>query len=90
MSLADNYPDPAVVGAAFAQGENAVSGLIKGDRGMYIVKTGARLDGAEEYTEEAAKNEKARLSQAIGTKFQQAIQELTNNVRVKINDLERF
>jgi len=90
ISFDDASLEPALVGAALAQAENEVSGLVQGNMGIYIVKTGASIDTNEEWNEEAMQAEKSKLSNSLGMKFQQAIQYLQNETEAKIYNVERF
>ena len=48
--------EPAVIGAAIALGENALSQPVKGNMGVFVVKTGAAIDTQEEFNAETEKN----------------------------------
>ena len=94
VTLADNtfgaYPEPAVVGKAFAIAEDEVSAPIKGNMGVYVIKVGVRSDVAEDFTEEAKNSEKMALSRSLNTKFQQAVQALQEAADAKIYNPERL
>ena len=51
--------EPAVIGATLALGENTLSEPIKGNMGVYVVKTGAKTTAAGEFD---AEQEKANLT----------------------------
>lgn len=64
VSLADNRfgnagMEPAVIGKTIALGENALSEPIQGNTGVFVVKTGAANDLAEEINLEAEKTQLA-------------------------------
>jgi hypothetical protein len=51
--------EPAVIGKTIALGENALSEPIQGNTGVFVVKTGAANDLAEEINLEAEKTQLA-------------------------------
>ena len=64
ISLSDNRfgnagMEPAVIGAAIAMGENTLSEPIKGNMGVFVIKTGGKLNLTGEFNAEA---EKAQLA----------------------------
>ena len=71
--------EPAVIGAAIALGENALSEPIQGNMGVFVVKTGAanNLDGAFD-----AQTEKAQLASRFAYLPYQAMQLVENNADV--------
>jgi peptidyl-prolyl cis-trans isomerase D len=48
--------EPAVIGAAIAQGENKLSEPIQGNMGVFVVKTGAAINATDEFVAESEKN----------------------------------
>jgi peptidyl-prolyl cis-trans isomerase D len=87
VSLADSRfgnagMEPAVIGAALAQGENALSEPIKGNMGVFVVKTGAanNLEAAFD-----AQSEKAQLASRYSYLPYQAMQLLEDNAEVTDN-----
>ena len=74
--------EPAVIGAAIAQGENALSEPIKGNMGVFVVKTGAanNLEGTFD-----AESEKAQLASRYAYLPYQAMQLLEDNADITDN-----
>ena len=74
--------EPAVIGAAVAQGENALSEPIQGNMGVFVVKTGAanNLEGAFD-----AQSEKAQLASRFAYLPYQAMQLLEDHADVTDN-----
>ena len=48
--------EPAVIGATLALGENKLSAPIKGNMGVFMVKTGAAINNSDEFNAETEKN----------------------------------
>ena len=71
--------EPAVIGAAIALGENALSEPIQGNMGVFVVKTGAanNLEGAFD-----AQSEKAQLASRFAYLPYQAMQLVEDNADV--------
>lgn len=94
VALADNLfgsdYEPAVVGAAIAQKENAISAPIKGNMGVYFVKTGAAMDMNAAYDEAAAAAEKEQLSKVMGNVYQSALQYLSEKTAIDLFFPERL
>lgn len=87
VSLADSRfgnagMEPAVIGATVALGENALSEPIQGNAGVFVVKTGAANDLAEEFNADA---EKAQLSSRYAYLPYQAMQLIEDNAKVEDN-----
>ena len=87
VSLADSRfgnagMEPAVIGATIALGENALSEPIQGNTGVFVVKTGAANDLAEEFNADA---EKAQLSSRYAYLPYQAMQLIEDNAKVEDN-----
>ncbi len=87
VSLADSRfgnagMEPAVIGATIALGENALSEPIQGNAGVFVVKTGAANDLAEEFNADA---EKAQLSSRYAYLPYQAMQLIEDNAKVEDN-----
>ena len=87
VSLADSRfgnagMEPAVIGATIALGENAMSEPIQGNAGVFVVKTGAANDLAEEFNADA---EKAQLSSRYAYLPYQAMQLIEDNAKVEDN-----
>ena len=74
--------EPAVIGAAIAQGENVLSEPIKGNMGVFVVKTGAanNLEAAFD-----AQSEKAQLGGRYAYLPYQAMQLLEDNADITDN-----
>ena len=74
--------EPAVIGAAIALGENALSEPIQGNMGVFVVKTGAanNLEGAFD-----AQSEKAQLASRFAYLPYQAMQLVEDNADVTDN-----
>ncbi len=74
--------EPAVIGAAVAQGANALSQPIQGNMGVFVVKTGAanNLDGVFN-----ADTEKAQLASRYAYLPYQAMQLLEDKAEIKDN-----
>jgi hypothetical protein len=74
--------EPAVIGAAIAQGENALSEPIKGNMGVFVVKTGAanNLEAAFD-----AQSEKTQLASRYAYLPYQAMQLLEDKADVTDN-----
>ena len=87
VSLADNRigntgMEPAVIGQTIALGENALSEPIQGNMGVFVVKTGAANNTAEEFNADA---EKAQLSSRFAYLPYQAMQLIEDNAKVEDN-----
>ena len=87
VSLADSRfgkagMEPAVIGATIAQGENALSAAIKGNMGVFVVKTGAANNTAEAFN---AESEKAQLASRLTYLPYQAIQLIEDKAEVTDN-----
>jgi len=87
VSLADSRfgnagMEPAVIGTAVAQGENALSEPIQGKMGVFVVKTGAANNTAETFN---AESEKAQLSARFAYLPYQAMQLLEDNADITDN-----
>ena len=74
--------EPAVIGKAIAQGENALSEPIQGNMGVFVVKTGAANNAAETFV---AESEKAQLASRYAYLPYQAIQLMENKAEVTDN-----
>ncbi len=74
--------EPAVIGKAIAQGENALSEPIQGNMGVYVVKTGAANNAAETFVVET---EKAQLASRFAYLPYQAIQLMEDKAEVDDN-----
>lgn len=74
--------EPAVIGATLALGENALSEPIKGNMGVFVVKTGAANNMEGELDVEA---EKARMASRYAYLPYQAIQLMEDNAKVEDN-----
>ena len=74
--------EPAVIGKAIAQGENALSEPIQGNMGVFVVKTGAANNAAETFV---AENEKAQLASRFAYLPYQAIQLMEDKAEVVDN-----
>jgi len=74
--------EPAVIGKAIAQGENALSEPIQGNMGVYVVKTGAANNAAETFVIET---EKAQLASRYAYLPYQAMQLLEDKAEVDDN-----
>lgn len=74
--------EPAVIGTTMALGENQLSEPIKGNMGVFMVKTGAANDQEAELN---ADNEKARLSSRYAYLPYQAIQLMEDKAKVEDN-----
>ena len=74
--------EPAVIGKTIAQGENALSEPIKGNVGVFVVKTGAANNAEEAFNADA---EKAQLSNRFAYLPYQAMQLLEDNAEVEDN-----
>ena len=74
--------EPAVIGKAIAQGENALSEPIQGNMGVYVVKTGAANNAAETFV---AESEKAQLASRFAYLPYQAIQLMEDKAEVVDN-----
>jgi len=87
ISLADNRfgnagMEPAVIGKAIAMGENALSEPIQGNMGVFMVKTGAANNAADELNVEA---EKAQLASRYTYLPYQAMQLIEDQADVTDN-----
>lgn len=87
VSLADSRfgnagMEPAVIGAAIAQGENALSEPIQGNMGVFVVKTGAANNAEGTFN---AESEKAQLSSRFAYLPYQAIQLLEDKAEITDN-----
>ena len=87
VSLADSRfgnagMEPAVIGAAIAQGENALSEPIQGNMGVFVVKTGAANNAEGTFN---AESEKAQLSSRFAYLPYQAIQLLEDEAEITDN-----
>ena len=87
VSLADSRfgnagMEPAVIGATLAQGENALSEPIQGKMGVFVVKTGAANNTADELNVEL---EKAQLSSHYAYLPYQAMQLIEEKAEVTDN-----
>ena len=74
--------EPAVIGKTIAQGENALSEPIQGNMGVFVVKTGAANNAAEELNVEA---EKAQLASRFAYLPYQALQLMEDKAKVEDN-----
>ena len=74
--------EPAVIGKAIAQGENALSEPIQGNMGVFVVKTGAANNAAETFV---AESEKAQLASRFAYLPYQAIQLMEDKAEVVDN-----
>ena len=87
VSLADSRfgnagMEPAVIGAAVAQGENALSAPVQGRMGVFVIKTGAANNIEAAFD---AESEKAQLSARFAYLPYQAIQLIEDNAEVTDN-----
>ena len=87
VSLADSRlgnagMEPAVIGAAIAQGENALSEPIQGNMGVFVIKTGAANNAEGTFN---AESEKAQLSSRFAYLPYQAIQLLEDAAEITDN-----
>ena len=87
VSLADSRfgnagMEPAVIGKTVAQGENAFSGAIKGNMGVFVVKTGAANNLQGEFN---AESEKAQLASRFAYLPYQAMQLIEDKADVTDN-----
>ena len=87
VSLADSRfgnagMEPAVIGKTIAQGENAFSGAIKGNMGVFVVKTGAANNLQAEFD---AESEKAQLASRYAYLPYQAMQLIEDKAEVTDN-----
>ena len=87
VSLADSRMgnagmEPAVIGKAVAQGENALSEPIKGNMGVFVVKTGAANNIEETFN---AESEKAQLASRYAYLPYQALQIIEDKADVTDN-----
>ena len=87
VSLADSRfgnagMEPAVIGKTVAQGENAFSGAIKGNMGVFVVKTGAANNQQGEFN---AESEKAQLASRFAYLPYQAMQLIEDKAEVTDN-----
>ena len=87
VSLADSRfgnagMEPAVIGKAIAQGENELSEPIKGNMGVFVVKTGAANNLEAEFN---AESEKAQLASRLAYLPYQAIQLIEDKAEVTDN-----
>ena len=87
ISLADSRlgnagMEPAVIGKALAMGENALSEPIQGKTGVFMVKTGAANNAADELNVEA---EKAQLAARFNYLPYQAMQLIEDKAEVTDN-----
>ena len=87
VSLADSRfgnagMEPAVIGAAIAQGENALSEPIQGNMGVFVVKTGAANNAEGTFN---AESEKAQLSSRFAYLPYQAMQLIEDKAEVEDN-----
>lgn len=78
--------EPALIGAALAQQEGSDVEVVKGNLGIYFVKTTARYKQEVIYNEENEKED----NQNLENKFRNALQYLQNETDSKIYDLNRF
>ena len=74
--------EPAVIGKAIAQGENALSEPIQGKMGVFVVKTGAANNLSEDFV---AESEKSRLASRFAYLPYQAMQLLEDKAEVVDN-----
>ena len=74
--------EPAVIGKAIALGENALSEPIQGNQGIFVIKTGAANNTAEQFSAEA---EKAQLAARYAYLPYQAIQLVEEKAEVTDN-----
>jgi peptidyl-prolyl cis-trans isomerase D len=87
VSLADSRfgnagMEPAVIGKTVAQGENAFSGAIQGNMGVFVVKTGAANNQQGEFN---AESEKAQLASRFAYLPYQAMQLIEDKADVTDN-----
>ena len=74
--------EPAVIGAALAQGENTLSAPIKGNMGVFVVKTGAAMNLPGEFNADAEKTQLGARFAYLPYQAMQLIQdkaEITDN-----------
>lgn len=74
--------EPAVIGAAIAQGENALSAPIQGNMGVFMVKTGAANNMEAAFD---AQSEKAQLASRYAYMPYQAMQIVEDNAEITDN-----
>ena len=74
--------EPAVIGTAIAQGENALSAPIQGKMGVFVVKTGAANNLNEDFV---AESEKTRLASRYAYLPYQALQIMEDQAEVVDN-----
>ena len=74
--------EPAVIGAAIAQGENALSAPIQGNMGVFMVKTGAANNMEAAFD---AQSEKAQLTSRYAYMPYQAMQIVEDNAEITDN-----
>ncbi len=74
--------EPAVIGAAIAQGENALSAPIQGNMGVFMVKTGAANNMEAAFD---AQSEKAQLASRYTYMPYQAMQIVEDNAEITDN-----
>lgn len=74
--------EPAVIGAAIAQGENALSAPIQGNMGVFMVKTGAANNMEAAFD---AQSEKAQLTSRFAYMPYQAMQIVEDNAEITDN-----
>ena len=74
--------EPAVIGATLALGENKLSAPIKGNMGVFVVKTGAAINTTDEFNAESEKN---MLSSRLAYLPYQAMQLVEDKADVKDN-----
>ena len=87
MSLADSRfgnagVEPAVIGAALALGENALSEPTQGNMGVFVLKTGAANNAEATFN---AESEKAQLASRFAYLPYQAMQLLEDKADVTDN-----
>ena len=90
VSLADSRfgnagMEPAVIGKTIALGENALSEPIQGNTGVFVVKTGAANDLAEEINLEAEKTQLASRYSYLPYQAMQLAEEKANIVDNRAN-----
>ena len=74
--------EPAVIGKAIAQGENATSGAVKGNMGVFVVRTGAANNLTADFV---AETEKAQLASRFAYLPYQAMQLIEEHAEVTDN-----
>ena len=86
VTLNDNFfgnsNEPAVIGAALAQGENVLSAPICGESGVFVVKTGAAINTSEEFD---AEKEKAQLGGRNSYRHYELLQLLQDETEIEDN-----